>query len=208
MVFGARIPSTLVPCHDGSMRVVAGLARGRRLVAPDAPRGGGKIRPTTDRVRESVFNALHSRNSVVGARVLDLFAGTGALGIEALSRGARHATFVDLLGDAVDIVAANLSSCDLVDRATVVRADGLRWLANGINKWDLILLDPPYGFSDWERLLGIVESRIEPSNLSGGGLVVLESEREIPVGPAWHVESNRRIGSTVVMLLRPAPGPG
>ena len=127
------------------MRVVAGTARGRRLASPS----GVDVRPTSDRVREAVFNALHSRGAVVDADVLDLFAGTGALGIEALSRGARRAVFVDRSAEAVDLVARNLRSCDLEDRARVVRADGLRWLTTTDDRWDLVLLDPPYPFDGW-----------------------------------------------------------
>jgi len=193
------------------VRVVAGTARGRRLVAPDGGasdgrRGGSTVRPTTDRVRESMFNALHSRGAVVDARVLDLFAGTGALGIEALSRGAAHATFVEQAWDAVELVEVNLDTCDLSTRATVVRADGLGWLATGLGgaagPWDLVLLDPPYDFDGWTDLL---ESLIEL--VAADGVVAVESDREIDAGPRWNVDSHRRTAGTVVMLLRPESDP-
>jgi len=207
------------------MRVVAGTARGRRLATPEPPSGqkGARrgrrgstsgdpgVRPTTDRVRESTFNALHSRGAVVGARVLDLFAGTGALGIEALSRGADHATFVDRSLDAVRLVEANLITCDLAGRATVLRADGPGWLRTSTDLWDLVLLDPPYDFNGWEDLLALVADRV-----AGDAVVVVESDCEVPIGDGdgeghdarWHVDTRRRAAGTVVTLLRPGSGPG
>src|SRR4051812_5284478 len=106
------------------MRVVAGSARGIRLVAPS----GTSTRPTSDRVREATFNALGSLGAVEDARVLDLFAGTGAMAIEALSRGAAHATFVDRDAAAVAAIHTNLETTHLVPLATVVRTDVMRYL--------------------------------------------------------------------------------
>ena len=164
------------------------------------------MRPTTDRVRESMFNALHSRGAVVDARVLDLFAGTGALGIEALSRGAAHATFVERAREAVELVEVNLDACDLSIQATVVRADGPGWLATGLGgaagPWDLVLLDPPYDFDGWADLL---EAMVEV--VAADGMVVVESDREIDAGPRWDVDSCRRAAGTVVTLLRPESDP-
>jgi 16S rRNA (guanine966-N2)-methyltransferase len=131
---------------------------------------------------------------VVGATVLDLFAGTGALGIEALSRGAHHATFVDLSPAATALVSENLAACGLVGRADVVRADGSTWLVASTGRWDLVLLDPPYSFDRWADLLANLVGRVD-------GPVVVESDREVEPGPGWHVESCRWYGSTVVMLL-------
>ncbi|HCV35236.1 MAG TPA: 16S rRNA (guanine(966)-N(2))-methyltransferase RsmD [Acidimicrobiaceae bacterium] len=209
------------------MRIVAGSARGRRLATPKpqvkrgrkAGRGDGnhfdEVRPTSERVREAVFNALHSRDAVVGARVLDLFAGTGALGIEALSRGAGHATFVDRTPVAVSLVETNLEACGLADRATVVRADGPRWLGASSDVWDLVLLDPPYGYEEWDDLLEVVSHHLlgpktlagEPGRGASTGIVVVESNHDVSVGSGWHVDSRRRAAGTVVTLLRPVPGP-
>ncbi len=175
------------------MRVVAGTAGGRRLTAPPS----GAMRPTSDLVREAVFNALHSRSAVVGSVVLDLFAGTGALGIEALSRGAARATFVDCSGEWARLVETNLSACGFADRAEVVVADGLNWLVANRGPWDLVLLDPPYAFDNWPALLD------GPLVSSATGMVVVESDREVDPGPSWNVGSTRRHGSTVVMLLTP-----
>ena len=165
--------------------------------------------PTTDRVRESTFNALHSRQAVVGSRVLDLFAGTGALGIEALSRGAECATFVDRSPDALRLVTENLATCDLAERAKVVRADGPDWLRSTSDVWDLVLLDPPYDFDAWDDLLAVVAAHLaDPAT----ALVVVESDREVlgedGADVRWHVDSRRRAAGTVVTLLRPDSGPG
>src|SRR5947209_17627021 len=153
-------------------RVVAGIARGRRLDAPP----GAATRPTADRVREATFNALGSLGAVEGATVLDLFAGSGALGIEALSRGAVAATFVDDDARALAVVRRNLEACGLADRATVVRSDAVRFAAGRV---DLVLLDPPYAFDDdaWARLLGGLDAAV----------AVIESDREVAVPAPWRV---------------------
>ena len=169
------------------MRVVAGELRGRRLQSPE----GGDVRPTSDRVRESVFNALGSLDAVEGARVLDLFAGTGALGIEALSRGAARATFVEQARPALRILEANLAALGLGDRARVVRGDVLAVLAGLTEPVDLVLIDPPYAFDGWDELLSLLPGR----------LAVLESNRELPAPPGWRVIRSRRYGSTFVTFI-------
>src|SRR3954454_2222592 len=122
------------------VRVVSGSARGRRLATPE----GTDTRPTTDRVKEATFNALGSLDAVAGAEVLDLFAGSGALGIEALSRGAAAATFVDQAPVARRALAANLDRVGLADRATVVGADATTFAPRASSAPDLVLADPPY----------------------------------------------------------------
>jgi 16S rRNA (guanine966-N2)-methyltransferase len=112
------------------MRVVGGTARGRRLDAPS----GDRTRPTSDRVREAIFNALWSRGVLDGARVLDLYAGSGALGIEALSRGAAHATFVESDRDARRAIAANLGACGFTDRAGIAAMSVDRFLAGRVDR--------------------------------------------------------------------------
>ena len=172
------------------MRVVAGTARGRRLVSPR----GRTVRPTSDRVREATFNALSSLGALEDASVLDLFAGSGALGIEALSRGAAAVTFVDHDPTAVATVRANLAATGLATAATVVRSDASRFLATGPGRFDLALLDPPYDFDDpsWSGLLDLVDA----------GLAVLESDREIDPGGRWEPIRVKRYGATVVTLVR------
>jgi 16S rRNA (guanine966-N2)-methyltransferase len=172
------------------MRVVAGTARGRRLVAPP----GRTVRPTGDRVREATFNALTSLDALDGASVVDLFAGSGALGIEALSRGAQAATFVDADRRALDCVRANLASTGLADGATVVCSDASRFVASRAEHFDLALLDPPYGFDDeaWASLLAGL----------GADLAVLESDREVDAGSRWQPVRVKRYGATVVTIVR------
>lgn len=185
------------------MRVVAGAARGRRLVTPP----GRDVRPTLDRVRESVFNALGSLDAVRGATVVDLFAGSGALGIEALSRGAAHATFVDSSPRSIEAVRANLDTTGLAAAATVVRRDAFDVLAAGAGAFgrsvDLVLADPPYEFDRWAELL----AALAPA-LAADAVVVVESDRELSdeVGDALAelgggILRERRYGGTVVAML-------
>jgi 16S rRNA (guanine966-N2)-methyltransferase len=177
------------------MRVVAGLAGGRQLRAP----AGRQLRPTSERVREALFNALGSLDVVDGATVLDLFAGTGALGIEALSRGAASATFVDADLHAVRAVEDNLGATGLGDRATVVHTDVFRFLERldgGTPPYDIAFADPPYAFTDWPRLLGLLPAR----------LAALEARTHVELGPGWHPLRSKRYGDTVVTLARRAAG--
>jgi 16S rRNA (guanine966-N2)-methyltransferase len=170
------------------MRVVAGSARGIRLVGP----AGRSTRPTSDRVREATFNALGSLGLVEGAVVVDLFAGSGAMGIEALSRGASRATFVDADRSAVDTIRSNLDRTGLDRTATVIRADALRFAADESAGFDLALVDPPYAFDGWDDLLASLRVAV----------VVIESDREIDPGEGWTVVRSRRYGSTVVTISR------
>ena len=154
------------------MRVITGSARGRRLKELE----GMETRPTTDRVKEGLFNVLQF--DIEGRRVLDLFAGTGQLGIEALSRGAAEAVFVDRRPDAVRLVQENLALCGFTDRARVKSGDALAYLKSG-EKFDLIFLDPPY-------LTGALEKAMETVSafdiLREHGIMVCESplEQELP----------------------------
>ncbi len=146
-----------------------------------------------------MFNALYSLGAIDTAVVLDLFAGTGALGIEAMSRGAERAVFVENSRSGADLVLQNVTTCGMEDRAEVVVADGTSWVRANRTEWDLVLLDPPYGFDSWPDLLDSVAGG------PPGSVVVVESNHEIDPGPRWNVESTRRHGSTVVMLMRPTP---
>src|SRR5215217_7614264 len=122
------------------MRIIAGDLKGRRLDAPDWP----GLRPTSDRLRETVFNVLAT--SIRGARFLDGYAGTGAVGIEALSRGAAHVTFVEQDRRAVALIRSNLARCGVTDRHVIMPVDFARAFARGDGpSFDIIFLDPPYG---------------------------------------------------------------
>lgn len=175
------------------MRVISGTARGRKLVAPL----GATTRPTPDRVREATFNALGSLGAVADATVLDLFAGSGALGIEALSRGAAHVTFVDRDRAATRAVEANLATCGLADQATVVASDAERFLAGTTQRWDLALLDPPYAH-DHEAWLVLLDAL--PAELA-----VLESNRAVDPPFGWVVLREKRYGSTHVTIVERQP---
>jgi 16S rRNA (guanine966-N2)-methyltransferase len=153
---------------------------------------GDAVRPTSDRVREAVFNSLGSFDMVVGASVLDLFCGSGALGIEALSRGAAQATFIDDSRAAVTATQANLDATGLADRARVVRGESIGWAATAPGRFDLALLDPPYAFDAWADLLTSLPADV----------AVIESDRTIDVPAGWEVQRDRRYGSTTVRIAR------
>jgi len=148
------------------MRVITGTARGRKLKTPE----NYDIRPTTDVVKESVFNIIQF--DIEGRKVLDLFAGTGQLGIECLSRGAASCTFVDSDKQAVGIVKDNLKTCGL--KGDVFYADSVRFL-DGSNKYDLIFIDPPYDSGLYET---VIERINQVDILSDGGIIICECRRE------------------------------
>jgi 16S rRNA (guanine966-N2)-methyltransferase len=176
--------------------VIGGEFRGRRLSAPVTP----SVRPTSDRAREAIFDMLFSLGGVDGLQVADLFSGTGALGIEALSRGAASVTFVDRDPASLDLIRQNLASVGLPDAerdgdATIVRAEVESWLGSTVSRYDLVLADPPYAYDGWENLI-----RRLP-----GDLVVLESGAELPEVDGWGVLKFKRYGGTIVTVARPEP---
>lgn len=148
------------------MRVITGTARGRKLKEP----ANYDIRPTTDNVKESIFNIIQF--DIEGRRVLDLFAGTGQLGIECLSRGAAAVTFVDQSRDAVALVKSNLKTCGF--EARVVTDESISFLRRG-GKYDIVILDPPYATDLLDKALEIINS---VDILSEGGIIICESSRE------------------------------
>lgn len=168
------------------MRIVAGSARGRRLVVPD----GLTTRPTTDRVREATFNALFSLDAIEDATFVDLFAGSGALGLEALSRGAAHATFVERDRAALAAVRKNIETLGFDEQATVVAVDSMRWIATA-GHHDVVVADPPYGFDEWDALLATANAT----------LIVAESNNPIEVAEPWEMVRERTYGSTVVTIV-------
>ena len=176
------------------MRVIGGDLRGRRLAAPP----GTAVRPTSDRVREAIFDILFSQGGVEGAQAVDLFAGSGALGIEALSRGAASVTFVERDPVALAAIRANLASVGLGDAerdgdATVVRADADAWVATTASRYDLALVDPPYRYEGWAALV----SRL-PADLA-----VLESGADITAPAGWMIVKSKQYGGTIVTVARP-----
>ena len=171
------------------MRVVAGELKGRRLASP--PRRAADVRPTSDRARETLFALL---GDVSGARVLDLYAGTGALAIEALSRGAADAVLVD---SDPRVARRNVSGLGLEDRCEVVRSDALRYLAGSDETFDLVLCDPPYALG---AKLGPDLGRLVPPRLDAGGRLVVESSSRAPVDLDLSLVAERRIGEALIRI--------
>ena len=173
------------------MRVITGTARGRKLKTPE----GMDIRPTTDNVKESVFNILQF--DIEGRRALDLFAGTGQLGIECLSRGAREVIFIDQSRDAVKIIRENLKACGFA--APVLQQDALSYLS-ACGKFDLIFVDPPY---DAELYAPVLEKINSIDILSDGGIIVCEARREkdLPnMRPPYHKRREYAYGRVKLCL--------
>ena len=149
------------------MRVITGSARGRRLKTPE----NYDIRPTTDNVKESLFNIIQF--DIEGRRVLDLFAGTGQLGIECLSRGAAGAVFIDESAAAVKIVKENLKTCGL--EGTIFQTDAISFLRSSTTKFDIIFVDPPYDSNLYEEVLRTINL---VDILSDGGIIICEARRD------------------------------
>ena len=176
------------------MRVVAGEARGRPLRSP----AGETTRPTADRVREALFNALFSRGPIAGLRVADLYAGSGALGIEALSRGADEAWFVESDREAVAVIEQNLETLGFSDRARVLRQTVEQSMGALPGDLDVVLVDPPYAFDGWVDLLTLI------GPLTGhDAVVVIESDRPVPLPPGWEKVRERTYGGTVITFTAP-----
>jgi 16S rRNA (guanine966-N2)-methyltransferase len=181
------------------LRVVAGSVGGRRLVAPK--RG---TRPTADRVKEALFAALDVEG-VAGAAVLDLYAGSGALGIEALSRGATSAVFVDRDRHAEAAIRANLATTGLEASAKVVRAPAGKFLQRASrDEFDLVFLDPPYDI-DARELSLTLRALAEGEALAPGATVVIEASRRSPpqLPEGWSVRWERAYGDTLITVATP-----
>ena len=149
------------------MRVIAGRAKGRRLFGPI---GGVNTRPITDRAKESLFSILSTQ--IVDARFLDLFAGTGSVGIEALSRGAQHATFVEENGKALKTLRRNLVHTELDTDATVLKVDVFKYLLNPSDRFDVVFIAPPQYHQLWAKSLHLLDSK--PEWLSSLSTVVVQ----------------------------------
>jgi 16S rRNA (guanine966-N2)-methyltransferase len=181
------------------MRVIAGSARGRRLAAPP----GSETRPTADRVREALFSILGPPDP--GAVVLDLFAGAGTLGIEALSRGAGRALFVDRSRTAARFLRKNLEDLGLKDQAEVHVGDATRFAARALGPFTWVFLDPPYAGGLADAALAALGAR---PLLTPDGVVVVENDRRSPPGPEHGLlikADCRRYGDTELTFYRTAP---
>lgn len=176
------------------MRIIAGAWRGRPIAAPE----GLATRPTSDRAREALFSMLQSRlGSFEGLAVADLFAGTGALGLEALSRGAAHCTFVETDPAALAALKRNVAALDAGDRADI-RPQGAARLTGG--PWHLVLIDPPYASGLGGKA---IDNLVETGALAPGALVSLETARDEQVAPALlTLEAERTYGKAKLRLFR------
>ncbi len=174
------------------MRVISGTAKGRQLKSP-----GAATRPITDRVKENLFNILGTR--VREAHVLDLFAGAGSVGIEALSRGARSATFVEVDRDALRAIRENLARTRLADRAKIVRQDVFRFIRKGVEEqYDLIYIAPPQYRGLWEETLEALDGR---GFLADKGIVVAQihpKEYRVLKLETLRLVDQRKYGSTLL----------
>ena len=180
------------------MRVITGIARGRKL--KELP--GLETRPTTDKVKESVFNIVQF--DIEGRRVLDLFGGTGQMGIEALSRGAASCTFVDVRKEAAGVIRANLEHTGLAGLAKVVQGDYLAFLTGCREKYDLIFLDPPYGTGMLEKALEMI-AKIDI--VTEHGIIVCESAAEAALpelAPPYQKGRDYRYGKIKITLYHRA----
>jgi 16S rRNA (guanine966-N2)-methyltransferase len=186
-------------------RIIAGLAGSRKLAA-----AASATRPTSDRVRESIFGKLEALGSIAGARVLDLYAGTGALGLEAISRGAKAVTMVEKDGRACQVIRQNiavlenaLEAADTQAELRLVSTSVHRFLASNRSEFDLVFIDPPYELDD-QRLAEELE--LLGSMLSDGAVVVLErsGQSEAVSSPGFELTDQRRYGDTAVYFYSPS----
>lgn len=183
------------------MRIVAGRFGGRRLAALGKGDAGAHLRPTPDRVRESLFSHLAHRDVLDGARVLDLFAGTGAQGLEALSRGAAYVTFVENGRVGARLIGENIRLLDCAGETRLNRGDATRLGPCGDTPFDLVFLDPPYGKGLGARALGTAQAG---GWLAPGALIVWEENAAQPAREGFALLDTRRYGDTHVTFLEAA----
>lgn len=181
------------------MRIIAGTARGRRLLTLK----GEDTRPTLERVKEGIFSA--AQFWLPGASVLDLFAGSGQLGLEALSRGAKHCTFVDSSPEAVSVIKQNADSLGLATQCRILRSTAVAFLARTTDRFDFVVMDPPYRSGELPRLLKMVSGICAPA-----AMVLCESEADIGLPQATGglaLEKQYRYGTVIVSRYRMAGDP-
>ncbi len=175
------------------MRVISGTARGLKLESLE----GLETRPTLDRVKEAVFSMLFDK--ILGSCVLDLFAGSGALGIECLSRGADRCVFVDINTKAADIIKKNLSKARLISKAEVKVCDYKSYLVTCGESFDLIFLDPPYKMGELGEILTLIKDN---NILNKDGIIIVESDVNIvPEIPCFKIVKNKSYGRVSIFVL-------
>jgi len=184
------------------VRIIAGTFRGRALAPVGKGDAGAHLRPTTDRVRESLFNVLSNLDVIDGARVLDLFAGTGALGLESLSRGAVHVRFVDDGRAAGGLIRKNIALTQSDDQCDLIRRDATRLPPCPTAPYDLVFLDPPYGRGMGEKAL--ISAR-EGGWIASNALIVWEENTPMPPPEGFEMHDSRKYGDTHIAMMW-APG--
>lgn len=196
-----RVAARHVPCHPHRVRIIAGTAGRLAIKVPKAV-----TRPTTDFVRQAIFSILGP--AVEGTTVLDLFAGSGAIGLEALSRGAASCVFVDEHRQAESVIRENLEKSKL-QGGRVVRADVHGWLTRDAARYDLIFADPPYSKYPGERdhLKELLANPALPQRLAEGGWFVAEcaTTSRSPEGPGFTLQDRREYGGSAILLYAAAP---
>lgn len=178
------------------MRVISGSARGKKLVSAE----GLDVRPTLDRVKESIFNMIAF--DILGANVLDLFCGSGALGIEALSRGAESAVFVDVSDESLTYTKRNLSDTHLFESAKVVKSDSVLFLKDTNETFDIILIDPPYKSKLYDEVLSVI---LERNLLKEGGKIVIEAGTDdVPEVPreSFSEVREKKYGKVQILVMK------
>lgn len=180
------------------MRIIAGDFRGRALAALGKGDAGAHLRPTTDRVRESLFNVLAHQVDFAGMRVLDLFAGTGALGLEALSRGADCVTFVDDGRVSQGLIAKNIEICRAKERCTLLRRNAIKIGPNPDAPYDVVFLDPPYG-------KGLGEKALQAAQTGGwiaqDALIIWEENAPMAALNGYEQIDSRKYGDSYITLM-------
>ena len=176
------------------MRVITGTAKGRRLQTLE----GDDIRPTADKVKGAIFNSIQF--DIEGRTVLDVFAGSGQLGIEALSRGAKKAVFTDLNRNAIRVITDNLKLCKLDDMAVVFNGDGLSFMKTTRERFDIVFIDPPYN-----KGLALKALKLCPEIMNEGGIIVCETayDEELPESIGnYSVSKNDKYSKTKLTIYR------
>jgi 16S rRNA (guanine966-N2)-methyltransferase len=180
------------------VRIIAGEFRGRALASVGKGDVSAHLRPTTDRVRESLFNVLNHTGALQGARVLDLFAGTGALGLEALSRGATEVLFVDDGRVSQGLIQKNIGICKASSRTSLLRKDATRLPDNPDTPYDVVFLDPPYG-------KGLGEKAISAARAGGwvaaDALIIWEESAPVAAPVGFSLQDSRKYGDTYITLM-------
>ncbi len=176
------------------MRVITGTARGRRLITPE----GFDTRPTTDKVKEAICSSLQFE--FPGANIIDLFAGSGQMAIEALSRGAARATFIDADQRAINCIRQNIKNCGFADQATILKSDAISFLQRTTERFDIAFLDPPYHQDILPQVLPILAEKMQEN-----GIIVCEHEPECKLSQRilnFDLQKQKKYGKIIISVYR------